>query len=295
MNRRHLLRLGAAAALANAAQAYAADRRFGPVITFGKHLQWLSYDEVAAFLADNDFDGIEATVRKGGQVEPENVERDLPRLVEALAQRGQKVVMITTDISDAKSPLSQRVIKTADELGIRQFRMAYYHYDLDQPILDQLEQHHQTVLELSAYLKDFQIQGLYQNHAGRDYVGASIWDLYELLEGVPSQQVSAVFDLRHATVEGGTAWPVLWRLMRERVGAIYLKDFRWDGHAVANVPLGTGQVDPSFIEMVSNEVTDGTPLCLHMEYITHRDRAKQSDCLKAIARDRATLRELAGI
>jgi sugar phosphate isomerase/epimerase len=293
MNRRQLLSLAGGAALASTLRA--AGRKFGPVITFGKHLQWLSYDEVAAFLADNDFGGIEATVRKGGQVEPENVERDLPLLIEALAKRGQKVVMITTDIRDADDPLSKRVIKTADALGVRQFRMAYYRYDLDQPILDQLEAHRKTVLQLSDYLKDFQIMGLYQNHAGTNYVGSGIWDLHRLLEGVPAQQVSAVFDLRHATVEGGASWPVLWRLIRDRVRVVYLKDFRWEGQRIVNVPLGTGQVDPSFIEMVSTEVAEGTPISLHMEYISHSDASKQADGMKAIAHDRTTLRKLTGV
>ena len=65
MNRRQLLKLGGVAALAGAVQA--SDRRIGPVITFGKHLQWLSYDEVAAFLEENAFDGIEATVRRAAR------------------------------------------------------------------------------------------------------------------------------------------------------------------------------------------------------------------------------------
>lgn len=279
--------------MASAVQA--ADRRYGPVITFGKHLQWLSYDEVATFLADNEFDGIEATVRKGGQVEPENVERDLPRLVEALEKRGRKVVMITTDIKDADNPLSKRVIKTADGLGIRQFRMAYYRYDLDQPILEQLDGHRKTVLRLSDYLKDFQIMGVYQNHAGRNYVGSSIWDIERLLDGVPAQQVSAVFDLRHATVEGGASWPVLWRLMRDRVRVVYLKDFRWDGQTPLNVPLGQGQVDPAFIEMVSSEIAVGTPISLHMEYVSHNDASKQAEGMAAIVQDRKTLRKLIGV
>ena len=75
------MRLGASAALAGTA--LAADRGFGPVMAFAKHLQWLSFDELAEFLTEHDLDGIEATVRKGGQVEPENVE---PRL--AATRRG---------------------------------------------------------------------------------------------------------------------------------------------------------------------------------------------------------------
>lgn len=293
MNRRQLLTLSALAALAGASRA--SDRRIGQVITFGKHLQFLSYDEVAAFLEENDFDGIEATVRKGGQVEPENVERDLPRLVEALEMRGRKVVLITTDVNDADDPLAKRVIQTADGLGIPFFRMAYYRYDLKRPVLEQLEAHRKTVFQLGEYLKDFQITGLYQNHAGSSLVGASVWDQHRLLEGVPEGKVAAAFDVRHATVEGGQSWPLLWRLMQDRVRCVYVKDFRWDGRKAANVPLGKGQVDPDLLRMVSAEVAPGTPLSLHMEYVDHRDPAKKVENMEAIAADRVTLRQMVGV
>ena len=293
MNRRHLLTLGGVAALASAARA--SDRRIGPVITFGKHLQWLSYDEVAAFLEENDFDGIEATVRKGGQVEPENVEKDLPRLVGALEKRGRKVVLITTDINDAEDPLARRVIRTADGLGVPFFRMAYYRYDLERPVLDQLETHRRTVSRLGEYLNDFQIMGLYQNHAGKNLVGASIWDQLRLLEGTPEDRIAAVFDVRHATVEGGQSWPLLWRLIRDRVRALYIKDFGWEGRKAVNVPLGEGQVDPELLRMVSAEVAPGTPLSLHMEYVDHRDPGKKAENMRTVAGDRKTLRQLVGV
>ena len=54
-------------------------------------------------------------------------------------------------------------------------------------------------------------------------------------------------------------------------------------------------MDPALIEMVSAEVTEGTPLSLHMEYIDHRDPEKQRECMEAIARDRRALRDLAGV
>ena len=293
MTRRQLLRLSGGAALASAVRG--ADRRIGPVITFGKHLQWLSFDEVAAFLEENDLDGIEATVRKGGQVEPENVERDLPRLVGALERRGRKVVLMATDVNDAEDPLAKRVIRTADDLGIPFFRMAYYRYDLERPVLEQLEAHRKTVFRLAEHLREFEITGLYQNHAGSSLVGASVWDQHRLLDGVPGGRVAAAFDVRHATVEGGQSWRLLWRLMRDQVGCVYVKDFRWDGRKAANVPLGKGQVDPELLRMACAEVAPGTPLSLHMEYVDHRDPNRQVENMRAIAGDRVALRQLVGV
>ena len=163
MNRRELVKLSAGAAVASALPA--SDQRFGPVLAFAKHLQWLSFDEVAVFLEENDLDGIEATVRKGGQVEPEQVERDLPLLVRALEKRGRSVGMITTGINDADNALSRRVIKTADSLGIKWFRMAYYRYDFERPILAQLDEHRQTV--------EMKMQGYSHEEIG-DRLGLSV-------------------------------------------------------------------------------------------------------------------------
>jgi len=67
------------------------------------------------------------------------------------------------------------------------------------------------------------------------------------------------------------------------------------GRPALNVPLGTGQVDPALIDMVSAEAPSGAPISLHMEHVDHRDRSKQRECVEAIARDRRTLRDLVGV
>src|SRR5690349_12804185 len=50
---------------------------------FSKPLQWQSYDEAAALIAETGYTGIDYSVRPGGHVLPEKVETDLPRAVEA--------------------------------------------------------------------------------------------------------------------------------------------------------------------------------------------------------------------
>lgn len=267
----------------------------GPVCAFAKHLQWLSFDDLADFLVEHDFDGIEATVRKGGQVEPENAERDLPRLIEALGRRGRRVFVITTDINDPDSPVARSVLKTAAELAVPYYRMAYYRYDLDQPIMPQLEAFRESARRLGEFNARTGIAGVYQNHAGSRYVGASVWDLHRLLEGISPEQIGVAFDVRHATVEGGQSWPVLWRLVRDQTRVVYVKDFEWRGRDPRNVPLGEGQVDPALLKMVREEIAAKTPISLHMEYIDHRDRALQDECIQAFARDRRTLRDLMGV
>ncbi len=157
----------------------------GPKIgVFTKPLNSISFDMLADRLADAGFDGIEATVRKGGNVEPESVEQNLPRLVESLARRGLTVMVLTSDINDASDPLSERVLRTAATLGITKYRMQYFKYDLDRPILSQIESWRPQLRELAAMNHEFGVQGLYQNHAGERYFGSAIWDLNVALDGI---------------------------------------------------------------------------------------------------------------
>ncbi len=46
---------------------------------FSKHLQFLGYKEMAKATVEAGLDGVDLTVRPGGHVLPENVERDLCR------------------------------------------------------------------------------------------------------------------------------------------------------------------------------------------------------------------------
>ena len=88
--RQFVARTAAAAAAVLAPRAFAAaDPRF-KIIAFSKPFAELSSDDTADLVADIGWDGIECPVRtKAGQIAPEKVEEDLPKMVEALKKRGQ--------------------------------------------------------------------------------------------------------------------------------------------------------------------------------------------------------------
>jgi sugar phosphate isomerase/epimerase len=135
--------------------------------------------------------------------------------------------------------------------------------------------------------RELGIAALYQNHCGAKYLGATLWDLHHLIKDKPVSEIGCVFDIRHATVEGGEAWPVYWNLMKPHLGAISVKDFRWDGRKSQHVPLGTGQVDPKFFKMLRESDFAG-PVSVHVEY--GGDRGPQAN-VQALKTDLATLRQ----
>jgi sugar phosphate isomerase/epimerase len=260
------------------------------ISVFTKPFNSLSFDELADRIAELGFSGIEAPIRSGGHVEPEQVEDQLPKLHEALQNRGLEITVMTTDINDPDHPLTKRVLRTAATLGIPRYRMKYFKYDLDESVIEQIEGWRPQLRELAAINHDFGIQGLYQNHAGTSYVGAPLWDLPLLLDGIAPEDIGVAYDIRHAMVEGGTSWPATFNRIRELIQMVYVKDFAWgDGEQPLNVPLGQGRVSPEFFSLLKASGFVG-PISLHEEYLDHEDPKLVPQHLAAIKSDLATLR-----
>ena len=59
-------------------------------IMFTKHLEHLSYEELADTIAGIGLDGVDLTVRSPGHVLPENVKTDLPKAAKAIRARAWK-------------------------------------------------------------------------------------------------------------------------------------------------------------------------------------------------------------
>ncbi len=252
----------------------------------------MSYEEQAKLVAEIGFAGIEGTVRPGGHVEPENVERDLPKQIEALKKHGVEMTLMTSSINSIDEAGNRLVLETAAKVGVKQFRMQPYKYDYKLSIPDQLESFRKTYKELIKFCDDLGIRPLYQNHAGAKYFGASLWDLYLLMKDEPKDQVGVCFDIRHATAEGGLSWPTEFHLMKPFFGMVYCKDFLWDKEKRKpfNVPLGTGMVNyPLFFSML-RKINYTGPISLHMEYKDHRDPKLQDESIAVIKDDYKTLR-----
>jgi len=261
------------------------------IIAFSKPFAQLSPDDTADLVADIGWDGIECPVRaKSGQIAPERVEEDLPKMVEALKKRGKEVTIVTTEITKV-DPLAEKVLRTCAKLGIKKYRLGFTKYAKDKPVAE-------TVRELGAALKDLAalnaelgIQGGWQNHSGADYVGAPLWDLWTALKDLDPKHIGVCFDIGHATLEGGLSWPVQARLMEPYYVAVFLKDFYWEkgakGWAPSWCPFGEGMVPKNFLTNLKKTAFTG-PLCQHHEY---KSLGAGPEMIAHMKKDLATLRE----
>ena len=236
---------------------------------FSKHLQFLNYAEAADACVAAGMNGADLTVRPGGHVLPENVERDLPLAVKAFRTAGLNIEMMASGITDPDDPLTEKVLKTASEMGIKFYRLGYYHYDPAISVVNNLELIRVKMNGLAVLNEKYKIHGAYQNHAG-SYFGAPVWDLWTVIRDMDPEWTGCQYDVRHATVEGSRSWPLGMKLLKDHIRCMVIKDFKWgerDGKAIeVNVPVGEGIVDFEAYFKLVKELDIHGPITVHLEY-----------------------------
>ncbi len=295
MHRRQFITTSAAAvASAPLLQAEAlGKKRRNPFCVFTKPFQSLSYDDLADLIAELGFDGIEGTIRPGGHITPEQVPDELPKMVEALRKRKLELTIMASGINNADDKLNVQQLRVAAKLGVKRYRMGYYKYDLKRPVVKQLDEFRPILKNLVALNKELGIQAVYQNHSGSNYVGAPLWDLHELFKPHDPAHVSVGFDMSHAKAEGTRAWPLHANLLRPRIGALYVKSFKWVDSKRENCSLAEGIVDKKYPRQLIASGFTG-PINLHEEYLNHRDPKMIPQHVDAIRKDIVTLKSWLG-
>ena len=236
---------------------------------FSKHLQFLNYQDMADVAKEMGFDGIDLTIRPKGHVLPEKVETDLPLAVEAMKKAGFSPSLFCTAVEDATNSVDKKLLETASKLGFKYYRMNWYKYNDHQTIPQSIDEYRDKIAGLSQLNSQLGLTGCYQNHAGR-MVGASMFEIWEILKKADLQHMGAQYDIRHATLEGGLSWQTGFNLIRPNIKTIVLKDFMWEKNngkwSPKSVPLGEGMVDFKTYFKLLKEYRIEVPICLHLEY-----------------------------
>lgn len=273
------------------------------ISVFSKHLQWLGWDAMAQTAKEIGFDGVDLTFRKGGHVEPERAEQDLPKAAEAIRKAGLELTMATAGIVDAETPNAESMLRAMHSVGLKQYRWGGFKYDEKRPLPSQFEGFKQRAAKLADLNRKYDLCAMYHTHSGSE-VGASFWDLWMILKDLDPARVSVNLDIGHATVEGGLGdWVRSVQLLAPLTRGVAVKDFIWErsGNGEWRVgwrPLGEGMVKfHQFLPMLKTTGFSG-PLQMHFEYpLGGADKGAttltidKSQVIAAMKRDLTRLRE----
>ena len=193
----------------------------------------------------------------------------MPRAIQEIKEGGSTCKMITTNAAKIENALDRDILNTASQLSVQYYRPSYYSYHEETPMKESLSIWNNEVKKLEELNRSLNIAACYQNHAGTK-IGASYWELYQLLEEVDPQYYGLQYDIRHAVVEGGLSWENGLELLHKQIRTIVLKDFKWGKvkgkWKVINVPIGEGMVDFSYYFSLLKKYKINVPISLHVEY-----------------------------
>ncbi len=247
------------------------------IYSFSKLFQFLDYPDLASLFKESGIDGIDLTVRNGGHVLPENVEKDLPRAVKAAQEHGITIPSIVTDIADVNHPLTERVLKTAADNGIKYYRLAYYSYDHKRSVPANLDMFKSRMEKLGGMNSKYHIHGGYQNHFGSRF-GASPWEIWAVLHDLDKKHIGCFYDIHHGLAESLESWGNALRLISPYITMRYIKDFYFASTKknirLHTCPLGEGMVDFNAYFKLCKELDINAPINLHVEYPLFNDDEK---------------------
>lgn len=233
---------------------------------FEKHFyEKYSPEELAQTCEEMDLH-VELTVRPEGHIKPVNTADELPVMVEALARRNRRILIIASSFVRPDEPHIEQTLRTARKLGIRYYRHRGFSYVPDKPIKAQLAEFRTQAREFAAMNREIGITGLYQNHAGAKSVGAAIWDIDAVLDDIDPDDFGLALDTRHLLVEQGQAWPAAVRMISPRVRSLFVKSFKWNRDRPVETPLSDGIVTKAMVDQIlAGHAT--LPVCLHVEHV----------------------------
>ncbi len=167
----------------------------------------MALPELGAFVKEMGFDGVELPVRPGYQVEPESVEKDLPKAARILGECGVKIGTVA-------GPTDEPTIAACAAAGVPIIRICE-HIDLEIGYMATEAKLQEKYDALVPTLDRYGVALGIQNHCGFDVCNAM--GIRHLIEKYDPKHVCAVLDQAHCGLDGEPpelAVDIVWSYLR---------------------------------------------------------------------------------
>src|SRR5690606_689480 len=238
----------------------------------------------------------------GAHVEPENVARDLPEIVDATRAAGLEVPMVITAIGNVRAPHAERILETFAELGIVRYRANAPRYDYNRDFAPQYDEMRRDLEALAALNARYGTTACFHTHSAAGGVGGGGWDLWMLMKDLDPNHVGINFDIGHVTARNGNGWRDIAHAARAHIQSLSVKDVvAWQRNPAAGpgdwpwraefVPPGEGMVDFdrffSFFRATRSSARPASPVRSRSTTSTRRRSRARTTCSICSARTTA--------
>jgi len=235
MNRREFVNSALMASLLSSAagralaQEEAAAGRELPMQAYSRYLHWLrTPDQIAEACRELTCRYLMLTVQSGetAHVPEADLQTALPRFVRALEAEGIGVQSIRGGNQTEVDDTVERLVGTMAELGITHYWLGTDRYDLEQPIMPQLDAIKRKVERFASLNERHGTTLMYHTRSSSRSVGSVVWDLLYVLRDFDPKHVGLHWDTGHMAMHGDM-WETLLRTAGPYVTAVSWKDKYW--------------------------------------------------------------------
>jgi sugar phosphate isomerase/epimerase len=273
-------------------------------VLFTDNLADITIPEACAGAKAAGFDGLDLTLRPGGHVLPESAETGMARARQAADAAGVSIPMVSTAVTDDRSPHAEAVFAAAAHYGARKVKLGYWEYSPFGSAAAQLEQARERLRRIVPLARKYHVLPCVHCHSGRTLTSSGPL-LYHLLKDFDPRDVGAYVDPMHMSIEGALAgWEIGLDLLAPWVALVGIKNYRWvldkrdrqgqQRYRWEYCPIADGQAPlPEFIGYLRKLNYDGI-VSLHSEYKGGASfrRLNTTELLAQSAADLAYLKQL---
>ncbi len=238
-------------------------------IMFTKHLQGLEIPEIMAALKSVGVEGADLTTRPGYPVNPDNVDKELPKVAKIFADEGLCIPLVTTpgDFISADIDYAERMYAGCGEAGVANIKLGYWRWSPDGPgFWEYVDIIRKELEKFSRLSEKYGPKTCIHNHSGSS-MGLNSSAVMRLVKGFDPEYVGVFADTGHLSICGEPIEMAL-EIVREYLSVIAFKDLmRNPGDRGGRVDrMGKGFVDWKTALKTLKAMNFDGPVSFHSEY-----------------------------